>query len=68
MAGLEGSLNKAIDKAWSAPKSNKGRYFLQDGAKPDTTIDEHILSEEKEMNKTLDEISSTLKNSRGAVW
>lgn len=68
MAGLEGRLNKAIDKAWSAPKSNKGRYFLQDGAKPDTTIDEHILSEEKEMNKTLDEISSTLKNSRGAVW
>ena len=57
-----------IDKAWSAPRSNKGRYFLQDGAKPDTTIDEHILSEEKEMNKTLDEISTTLKNSRGAVW
>ena len=68
MAGLEGCLNKAIDKAWSAPKASSGRYFLQDGAKPDTTIDEHILTEEKEMNKTLDEISTTLKNSRGAVW
>jgi uncharacterized protein YcfJ len=67
-AKVEELIAKAADKAWSAPKASSGRYFLQDGAKPDTTIDEHILSEEKEMNKTLGDIADTLKNSKGAVW
>ena len=66
-AKVEELIAKAADKAWSAPKNN-GQYFIQDGAKSDTTIDEHILSEEKEMNKTLGDIADTLKNSKGAVW